>query len=257
MRTFELQVNSEIFLFGKKHTVMSLNPPLVALRRTEGDGEIFETDYYKLISHPMFSAEANVIQKDKNHKSNTLLDAISDQFQEEISKRLEIIRPVIVLEDYKVRKNAKARIFFLEKYSHLMEGGESLEKLNQEELLGRIAGQRKLHIRTIKRYLAGYRRAERAESRGELGLIPEYGKGHLQRKDNYTIQICHPSKEDWVLDVITTRLPPELHPIIKHVIENEYLKLKKISKKETYREIEAKCLLEGVEKPARRPSINC
>lgn len=251
MHSFELKVNSEISVFGRKHTVISITPPNVVLKRTEGDGETFEMDYYKLISHPMFAAEGSEIQKNKDPKRKHLLDIITEQFQSTVSKRFEIIRPVIVLEDYKVRRNLKARLFFLEKYSHLIKEGESLEGLHQETLLMRIATQYQLHKRTIKRYLAGYRRAEQLESRGELGLIPEYGKGHLQRKDNYTIQICHPSKKDWVLDVITTRLPPEIHPILKDVIEQEYLKLKKISKKETYHRIEAKCLQEGLEKPAR------
>lgn len=82
----------------------------MVLKRTEGDGETFEMDYYKLISHPMFAAEGSEIQKNKDPKRKHLLDIITEQFQSTVSKRFEIIRPIIVLEDYKVRKKCKSEI---------------------------------------------------------------------------------------------------------------------------------------------------
>lgn len=251
MRTLELKVNSEIMLYGKKHTIMAIDPPNITLRRTEGDGEFFEIDYYKLISNSMFRSEATVMTSNADSQKVTLLDTLDEQYRSTLTKRFEIIHPIILLQQGVREKDSRAFIAFNEKYSYLLKEGETIDHLKQETLIDRIAKQRMIHKRTIKRYLSNYRKAESVDCRGEHGLIPEYGKGHLQRRDNYTINICHPSKEDWVLDVITTRLPPEIHAIIKEVIEQEYLKLKKISKKETYNKIESKCLTAGIKNPAK------
>jgi putative transposase len=106
------------------------------------------------------------------------------------------------------------------------------------------------------RYLKVYRESENElEEHGIEGLISKSGKGYTGRKDNKVIEICHPYKKDVVLDTVVTRLPEEYIPVIKDVIENEYLHKRRMSKMAVFESIQIKCYKEGLE-PLRYSTIS-
>jgi len=100
--------------------------------------------------------------------------------------------------------------------------------------------------------LAAYRKAEsEAEKRGEEGLISRAGDGYVSRSDNKQLIICHPKKPDEVLQVLDVRIDEKYIPIIKEVIEKEFLNLKRMTKQAFYESVALRCTRQGIEEPKR------
>ncbi len=163
--------------------------------------------------------------------------------------RFKMIRPVIVLEGVR-QHDVQAIREFIEFYQEYLNDLDELNTITQEQLIGRISNKHGVSTRTLKRYLSKFRSITAETSHhGMEGLVSKAGSGYVHRKDNKTIEICHPKDPDWVLDVIQVRIDEAYIPIIKSVIEREYLTTKQISKKHVYDSIEAKCIVNGLHPP--------
>ena len=122
-------------------------------------------------------------------------------------------------------------------------------ELTQQQLLNLISKRYKKSDRQLKRYLRKYEEGERAENGSGLeALLPEKVICN-SRKDERILIINHPRNKKLVLDEIKVRIPAECLPIVKEVLEKEYLKPKKISKATAYRSIEALCTKLGLDSP--------
>ncbi|WP_339280490.1 Mu transposase C-terminal domain-containing protein [Lysinibacillus sp. FSL P2-0066] len=81
---------------------------------------------------------------------------------------------------------------------------------------------------------------------GDEGLISNAGTGYKFRNDNKTLIINHPKHPEMILDQIQIRLSDEYIPIIKEVIESDYLTLHRKSKAKIIDLINIKCSMNGV-----------
>jgi len=136
----------------------------------------------------------------------------------------------------------------MDQYKYLLKEGEELATINQETLIMRINEMRivqkkkRVSRSTIMRYIKAYRDHENQQNnRGVEGLISRKGRGYTGRKDTKILEICHPQKPEIVLDVLQVRLSDELIPIVKSIIENEYLTKYNISKSTVWRSINREC----------------
>ncbi|GED34127.1 hypothetical protein BCE02nite_52680 [Brevibacillus centrosporus] len=62
MKLQQLKVNSELLLYGKKFTVISVDPPNVIIKR-ESDNEVLTFEYINLISNPTFIPGKSMLKK--------------------------------------------------------------------------------------------------------------------------------------------------------------------------------------------------
>lgn len=179
----------------------------------------------------------------------SILDSISEEKREIVSKKLEIIKPILVFQKAK-SGDARAICEFEEVYKEYLVDNKTIDEVTQGELIDCISKKCGKSERTVKRYLSEYKKAENEDFKwGEEGLIPKTGQGYSFRKDNKQIIINHPKKPDIVLGVVNTRLDDKYIPIIKEVIEKEFLTLKNISYAQTYDSISALCVKEGIKVP--------
>ena len=124
--------------------------------------------------------------------------------------------------------------------------------MKQELLIQRVARKKSLSERTIKRYLSDYRKASSEDIMfAEEGLISKAGTGYKYRNDNKTLTINHPKNPEIILDQIQVRLSDEYIPIIKEVIEKEYLTIQRKSKAKIIEIINIRCSIQGL--PAIKP----
>lgn len=261
----QLKLNAELVFFGRKYVVLSISPPKVVIRRVDGDGESIEINFIELVANPSFKAGKTMlkeIEKD-NIKFTSLLDSLGDAQRKKVSERLQMIRPLLVLERVK-RHDIRGMYEFMMYYSDYLSDGQTLNELTQEELIRKVSQRystigedgektKGASVRTIKRLLTAYRRAEsEAESRGEEGLISRAGDGYVSRSDNKQLVICHPKKPDEILQVLDVRIDEKYMPIIKEVIEKEYLTLKRMSKEAFYESVAVRCTRQGIEEPPKR-----
>lgn len=186
--------------------MVTINPPHVWLRRPDGeDLEIFFTD---LVNHPTFVPEASMkLEKQQEKKSyDNVLAKLDPKKRDEVSKRFDLIQPLILLEKIK-NGNIQAVSKFNDKYKELLHEDEEVFKLKQEELISKIVKKYGRYRATIMRILENYRKYEDASiSRGLERLISNKGKGYTGRKDNKVMTICHPERQEIVLDTILVRL---------------------------------------------------
>ncbi|NMM62234.1 transposase [Clostridium sp. P21] len=179
----------------------------------------------------------------------SILDSITEEKREIVSQKLEIIRPILVFEKAK-SGDVKAICEFQEVYKEYLVEDKTIDKVTQGELIDCISKKYGKSTRTIKRYLAEYKKAENEDFKwGEEGLIPRSGEEYKFRKDNKQIIINHPRRPDTVLGVVNTRLDDKYIPIIKGVIEKEFLTLKNISYSQTYDSISALCVKDKLKVP--------
>ncbi|WAH37434.1 Mu transposase C-terminal domain-containing protein [Alicyclobacillus dauci] len=188
----------------------------------------------------------------------SLLDTLNDKQRKEVGDRLEMIRPVLLLERAK-QNDIRAIYQFTANYKEYLADNQSLESLTREELIAEVSRKysvpneygvrpRGASVRSIKRYLAAYKAYDlEFDARGEEGLATKKGNGYLFRKDNRTIEICHPRKPDMVLGQINVRLSDGYLPMIKEAIEQEYLTIKRPTKKAIHQSISIRCLRQGIE----------
>lgn len=62
MKLQQLKVNSELLLYGKKFTVISVDPPNVIIKR-ESDNEVLTFEHINLISNPTFIPGKSMLKK--------------------------------------------------------------------------------------------------------------------------------------------------------------------------------------------------
>ncbi|OCT16707.1 hypothetical protein A8709_08550 [Paenibacillus pectinilyticus] len=252
MKLHKLKENSDFHYEGRKYKVISITPPNVFAIKSGGDLEE-EFNYFELISNHSFKSLNTTVkqaikQADKN-KHSSILDTLNKKQRAVVSSRFEMIQPIILLEKAK-SGNVRASTEFKERYNYYFQKNELISGITQEQLIKRISSVFGLSARTIKRRLADFKREESAlPNEGITGLVPKTLKHNFTRKDYKILEICHPKKQDLVLDSIRVRLPEDCIPVIKGVIEREYLTLKKASAKEIFDTIESKCLLQDITPP--------
>ncbi|QQE78387.1 hypothetical protein [Alicyclobacillus sp. SO9] len=259
----ELKLNSELIYFGRKYVILAIAPPNVVIKRVEGDGESIEINFVELVTNPSFKAGKAMLREIKkdNAKFMSLLDTLPEAQRHKVSGRLKLIRPLLLLERVK-RHDIRAMHEFMMYHSHYLSEGQTLDELTQEELIRRISrrysivsedgdGAKGTSVRTIKRLLAAYRQAESEAQRGEEGLISRAGSGYLFRSDNKQLVICHPKKPDEVLQILDVRIDEKYIPIVKEVIEQEYLNLKRMTKEAFNESVALRCFRRGIEEPKR------
>jgi|GEM_PF-1278425 len=244
----ELKLNGEVNYYGMTYIILAIDPPIITLKRKNNSGDAISINYFELITNPSFHAKRSIkrfIEKD-NSVYFSVLDSLDEKKREEVSKRLKIIRPLLLLEKIK-QSHFPSYVEFLENYKDLLKENENPEKIKQELLIERVAIKYSLSDRTIKRYLANYRKvAHENPAYGEEGLISNAGAGYKYRNDNKTLIINHPKHPEMILDQIQIRLSDEYIPIIKEVIENDYLTLQRKSKAKIIDLINIKCSINGV-----------
>lgn len=249
MRINRIKINSEIIYLGIRYLVILIEPPNVVIKRIEGDGECITVPFIQLASNISsnkgISLKCQVNEAKQTYKS--YVTDMTERKREIASKRFDIIRPLILLEGIKI-DDKKALYEFIEYYNCYIEKNENIKELIQEDLIKRISLNVNLSTRTIKRYMASYRKFEKElHEDGVEGLVPKNGEGYTKRKDNKILCINHPKRPDIILDSINLRIDDIYIPIIKEVIENEYLTTKQVSKKSIYDSILVKCYLKNVD----------
>jgi transposase InsO family protein len=250
MRINKLKINSEIIYLGTRYAVISIEPPNVFIRRVDSDGVSIMVDFSEIVLNASLSDE-NLLQyiKPSKYIDDVSFDLISDNKKDIAYKRMEIIKPIVILKAIK-EGDIRANYEFEEHYSELADKNEKLSKLNQEELINRIAKKENVAVRTIKRYLAAYRKAENIkEKSGVEGLVPKNGKGYLSRNDNKVLNIYNPRNPSIILDSINVRIDSIYITIIEEAISKEYLTTKQVSKKHIYDSICVKCFLKNINPP--------
>lgn len=258
----QLKVNSELLFYGKSYTVLSIDPPDVSILSSSGNGQVVTVTFADLVGDPSFrpgKAMIKEIEREESHYQ-AVLDTLTNRQRKEVSRRFEMIKPLIIFDRVK-QGEFRAVYEFMSNYREFIADNEKLESLTQVKLLERISKKyavpdeygiikRGTSERSLKRYLSAYRKAEaELAQRGEEGLVAKQGDGYLYRKDNRTIEICHPKKPDLVLCHVNVRIGQEYVPILKEAIEKEYLSLKRKTKKAIYQSIEVRCAKKGLEPP--------
>jgi putative transposase len=235
MSTIKLKEKMPVLYFGKRHIIESLELPEIILRCTEDNDTRRRVSLIDLVQHGSFhftvSGRKNESTSGRNRSVFDILDENDEDDKQVERLRFKMIRPVIVLEGVR-QHDVQAIREFIEFYQEYLNDLDELNTITQEQLIGRISNKHGVSTRTLKRYLSKFRSITAETSHhGMEGLVSKAGSGYVHRKDNKTIEICHPKDPDWVLDVIQVRIDEAYIPIIKSVIEREYLTTKQISKK--------------------------
>lgn len=153
-----------------------------------------------------------------------------------MSKRFEVINPIVVLEKIK-EGDLQSLYFFKSKFSVLMKNeSEKLDELKQKDLIARIVKHTGVSPATIMRYLSAYRANDME------GLISNKGIGTNSRTDNRLLTICERDNPELILDTITVRLSEDQIIVLKEVIEQDYLTKLRFSKAAVHRIVERKCM---------------
>jgi len=224
MRINKLKINSEIIYLGTRYVVISIEPPNVFIRRVDSDGVSIIVAFSEIVSNASLSDD-NLLQyiKPSKYIDDVSFDLIPDHKKNIAYKRMDIIKPLVILKAIK-EGDIRANYEFEEHYSELADKNEKLSKLNQEELINRIAKKENVAVRTIKRYLAAYMKAENIkEKSGVEGLVPKSGSGYLSRNDNKVLNIYNPRNPSIILDSINVRIDSIYITIIEEAISKEYL----------------------------------
>ncbi|MFF0830694.1 Mu transposase C-terminal domain-containing protein [Brevibacillus sp. NPDC003359] len=248
MKLFNLKINDEFQLHGRRYVVTHINAPKVYVIAAGNAAVEEEYDFLSLITNPTFEPSA-LIQKRVSQKSEesktrhfSNLDALSEKNRQEVSQRFEVIDPLLLLDKAK-NGDLKAHYQLAERYREYLTGVQNIEKVTQKFVLQQIASKTGISTRTLKRYLADYRREENERpTSGIEGLIRKnVFKGDRIRSDEKPLLICHPKKKDLVLDTIYIRKDERYLPILKEVIEMDYLSTKRPKISMIARKIETKC----------------
>src|SRR5690606_33126189 len=109
----QLKLYSEFYLYGKKHKVISIEPPNVRIKRP--DGEDIEMKFVDIVSNPSFQADKTMKITKKELVPYDALAKLSEKKREEVSERYEIIRPLILLEECK-SNNLRSIQKFMDQY---------------------------------------------------------------------------------------------------------------------------------------------
>ncbi|MBV6685529.1 DDE-type integrase/transposase/recombinase [Bacillus sp. JRC01] len=248
----KLAIDDEFCYYDVPFIVHSINPPNITIQRLDGDKKTRDMDYILLISDINFVVSEKIKKKviryerAKELKLISRFDSLSENQKEKVLEKYQIIKPVLLLERAKFGDLASS-VLFLENYSKYIPEKNLLNKLTQNKLIELLADDFSISVRTIKRYLADYKKTEiESPTNGKDGLI---SKKHLEnplRKDEIQVEITHPLKKEVVLDVIKVRLDQKYLPIIKGAIEKEYLQKKKVSIAYLTEIIEIECFKKNI-----------
>ncbi|MDF0728652.1 transposase family protein [Cytobacillus sp. S13-E01] len=235
MKLCQLKINDEFLYYGVRHSVFSIKPPDVLIQRIEGDKKVYEVNYYSLISDSSFIPSDYINKRinkeaNKSNKNNlAYLDTLSEKKRDIVSKRFEMIKPILMFENIK-EGDLLSSFAFKDIYKDFLEKDESILNLNKEKLYKRISERNNISTRQLKRYVASYKGEENeSPNHGLDGLIRKHDIKNRVRSDEKAIEICHPKNSELVLDVIYTRLDEEYLPILKEAIEKHYLDKRKIT----------------------------
>jgi putative transposase len=181
MKLNELKVNGEIEYYGRRYLTLEVNPPNIVIKRIEGDYETITVNFYDLVLNPSFKAGKrlkNELNKEtRRYISN--LDNLSDSKRNAVSKRYELIKPVIVLEKAK-GGDIKAYYHFIENFKDYIKEKEEVAKISQKDIIKRISEKQGLSVPTLYRYLYSFKQEEyQFENSGLEGLIPKHGQGQF------------------------------------------------------------------------------
>lgn len=253
----QLKLYSECHLYGRIFKVVRIEHPIIWLRRP--DGEELQMAFADLVNHPTFVPEETMkFEKKEEEKAyDNVIAKLDEGKREEVTRRYELIQPIIVLDKIKAG-DIQAIAQFNDRWKELLLEDEEVINLNQETLIDRIE---KLHKKemvqemrkgkktkrgvsraSIMRYLSEYRRAEsEAKSQGLAGLLSNQGRGYTGRKDNKIMTICHPDNPEVILDTIFVRLADKQIEILKETIERDYLNKYRVSKATIHRYVERRC----------------
>ncbi|MFF3925866.1 Mu transposase C-terminal domain-containing protein [Paenibacillus lactis] len=254
MRRSALRFNDEFELYGRRYVVIELNFPNVIIQPLTGELIAEEVNYYHLTQDSGFKLmkkQATDCSGNKNflNKSqlNGFLDSISESKREKIDRKYEMIQPILLLERVKTG-DKRAITRFQDKYGaeYLDSEETNVKSMTQKQLIQRIANKFDVSTRTIERDLRKYRREEQFNDLGLHGLVSEKLKNPYNRKDMRTIEICHPRKKEKVLCTIRTYLEEEYVPILKEVIEQNYLNKKQASNVEIEDILKVRCSRAGL-----------
>lgn len=252
MKLNKLKENAEFHYDGCKYRVTSTEPPYIYAIKA-GDDREERFNYFELVNSETYKSLVKVVseasKKNEMKKHISVLDTLTKEQRAVVDSRFEMIQPLLILEKAKIG-DLKALIQFKEKYAYYIKKGETISQISQETLITRVSAVFGKSDRTIKRRLAEYRKEETVlPNQGLSGLIPKTVKHNFMRKDYIILEICHPKKPDLVLDSIRVRLSKDCLPIVKTVIEKEYLTLKHDTVKAICDSIEAKCLINDITPP--------
>ncbi|ART78113.1 hypothetical protein B4U37_19635 [Sutcliffiella horikoshii] len=249
MKITTLKVNTPIIYCGLKYIVYSIEPPKISIVRSERNCSPIEISFYDLIVDPSFEASESLLKKiDKEEEVYfSVLDNLDEKKREKLSKRLKIIKPLLLLEKIK-QGDWVSLVDFKENYKYLIGDEKEIESINQEQILSLLEKEFSVSKRSIQRYLSQYKDMDLVKpNEGELGLISKEGEGYKYREDNKIIEICHPKNPELILHTLNTRLKSEYIPIIKEVFEKDFLNLHKKSKKKIIDVITIKCVQNNLE----------
>lgn len=248
MKLYRLKINDEFSYYGVKHSVYAIKPPNISIQRIEGDNLIYDVDYFSLISDASFIPNEQLsdtlkgkVEKESKKKFQSSIDNLSDEKRGSLSKKYELIKPILMLEEIKEGTPLMTAVF-TDIHNELMEKDESILDLNKEKLYQRISKKNDISVRQLKRYVSNYKKAlHESPKNGLNGLISKRDLNNKVRSDEKAIELCHPKKADLVLDVIYTRLDKAYVPIIKEAIEKHYLNKRKITVQNLTEIIEMLC----------------
>jgi putative transposase len=247
----QLKVNSKFYLFGRTQVVTSIDPPKITYVGLDGTGQIFESDFISLYNNPHFRTDEDVrkeIRKEKRAE-HFLLETLPDHKQKKIYERLDMIKPILLLERVKANE-IPAVVQFMSSYKEFVPKGDfdALQKLSKEKLLSMLSNKYSVSARTLQRWVEKYNEDERETGQGIIGLMSKNDKGYI-RKDDKTLVICHPKHPEVILCTVQTRLEAPYLPIIQKAIEEEFLTLKNITPVALYEIVKARCKLKIPELP--------
>jgi len=196
----DLKVNTKFHLYGKPQAVVSIDPPKVVYRGLEGTGETVEIDFITLYNNPTFTPETWVKRQIKKEKRNDLflIDTLQENQREGVSRRLEAIKPLLLIERIKSDEIA-AVVEFIKNYkeflpneiveelnSEMLISNELLEKvkkLRRYELVEKISKKHNLSGRTIVRWVTEYENEFKETGIGLPGLLTKPQKGFFRQDD--------------------------------------------------------------------------
>jgi putative transposase len=225
MRLCNLAIDDEFILNGVKFYVHDIKAPNISFYREDGDKKIREKNYMELISDPSFqipkdrSAQYLVKENNLEKKVSYKIDTLTKERYEKTMLRLKWIKPVLLYNQVK-QGDLYANNSFNELYKEYLKKNEKVDDLTKTELLEKVEKKWGISKRQLQRYLKEYNEYEQyRENHGVEGLI---SKAHLNlhtRNDEKAIEICHPKKEEIILDVIYSRLEYEYLPLIKQALK--------------------------------------
>jgi hypothetical protein len=159
----QLKTNSDLTFYGQSYTVLSVEPPNVSLLRS-GGGELLTVPVVDLVAHSSFRPGKSMIKEIEWVESHyqAVLDGLTEQQREEVSRRFEVIKPLVIFDRVK-EGDLRASYEFMAHYKEFLPEDGGLDSLTQTQLLQRISQKYALpdeygivpkgtSVRSLKRY---------------------------------------------------------------------------------------------------------